>query len=153
MHFFARVDDLRSSAVQRLVAEHLAGMHAQSPPGTVHALAIEGLQRPEITFWSVWSGEALCGCGALKQIDGAAGEIKSMRTRQEYLRQGLGQFMLDEIVRTAQARGYKRLYLETGTGPGFEAAHAIYLKNGFNWCGVFGDYVATDFNVFMQKSL
>ncbi len=153
MHFVLRVDDLCSVEVQELIREHLAGMHAHSPPGHVHALAIEGLRRPEITFWSVWSGESLCGCGALKQIDNAAGEIKSMRTRVAYLRQGLGQFMLEEIVRKAQARGYKRLYLETGTGPGFEAAHALYLKNGFHWCGAFGDYVANDFSVFMEKSL
>lgn len=153
IRFVARVEDLSSPEVQDLVAEHLRGMHANSPACRVNALAIEGLQRPEITFWSVWEGESLCGCGALKALGPVSGEIKSMRTRAPYLRQGLGQFMLDEIIRTAEARGYERLYLETGTGPAFEPAHALYLKNGFEWCGAFGDYVATEFNVFMEKNL
>jgi putative acetyltransferase len=147
------IDDLSSAQVQELIAEHLAGMHAQSPPGTVHALAIDGLKHPSVTFWSVWRDGALCGCGALKEIDSTAGEIKSMRTRPAFLRQGLGQAMLDEIIRTGRARGYRRLLLETGTGPEFEAAHALYLANGFEWCGAFADYVATDFNVFMEKTL
>lgn len=151
--FVARVDDLSTPEVQALVTEHLAGMHANTPPGYVNALAIESLRRPEITFWSVWSGDALCGCGALKELEPGVGEIKSMRTRPAFLRRGLGQTMLDEIVKTARDRGYRRLYLETGTGPAFEAAHALYLKNGFQWCGVFGDYVATDFNVFMERKL
>jgi putative acetyltransferase len=153
MHFTLRIDDLSSSEVQDLIAEHLRGMLASSPACHVHALAIEGLRRPDITFWSVWSGESLCGCGALKELSPTSGEVKSMRTRSPYLRQGIGQFMLDEIVRTATNRGYERLYLETGTGVAFEAAHALYLNNGFKWCGAFGDYVATDFNVFMEKHL
>ena len=153
MRFVARIEDLSSPEVQGLVAEHLRGMHANSPACHVNALAIEGLRRPDITFWSVWSGESLCGCGALKALGPASGEIKSMRTRAPHLRQGLGQFMLDEIIRTAETRGYERLYLETGTGFAFEPAHALYLKNGFTWCGAFGDYVDTDFNVFMEKNL
>lgn len=151
--FVARIDDLGSADVQGLVSEHLQGMHSNSPPGHVHALALESLRRPEVTFWSVWQNQALCGCGALQELDGVTGEIKSMRTRAAYLRRGVGQFVLDEIIQTAVGRGYRRLYLETGTGPGFAAAHALYQKNGFAWCGAFGDYVATDFNVFMSRDI
>jgi putative acetyltransferase len=148
-----RIDDLSSPVVQALVAEHLSGMHSNSPPGHVRALAIEGLRSPDVTFWSAWIGEDLCGCGALKQIDPASGEIKSMRTRSAYLKQGVAQAVLDEIVRSATARRYAHLYLETGTGLAFEPAHALYQKNGFTWCGAFGDYRATEFNVFMVKAL
>jgi putative acetyltransferase len=151
--FRARIDDLKSAEVQELVAEHLQGMHSNTPAGHVHALALDNLRRPDVTFWTAWEGQALCGCGALKELDSASGEIKSMRTRANFLRRGVGQFVLDEIVRTAVSRGYLRLYLETGTGPAFEAAHALYMKNGFGWCGAFGDYTATDFNVFMRKDL
>ncbi len=153
MHIETRVDDLSSPAVQALVAEHLAGMHGNSPPGHVNALALEGLRRPDVTFWSAWCGQSLCGCGALKELDGASGEVKSMRTRPAFLRKGVGQAVLDQILRTARSRGYERLYLETGTGPAFAAAHALYLRNGFDWCGPFGGYAATDFNVFMEKVL
>jgi len=148
-----QVDDLSSREAQVLVAEHLADMHGNSPPGHVNALALEGLRKPGITFWTAWLGENLCGCGALKELSGSAGEVKSMRTRSAYARQGIGQAVLSEIICTAQARGYRHLYLETGTGSAFEAAHAFYAKNGFVWCGAFGDYEATEFNVFMAKAL
>jgi putative acetyltransferase len=148
-----RIDDLSSAPVQALIAEHLVGMQGHSPPGHVNALALEGLRAPEVTFWSAWQGDALCGCGALKVLDAATGEIKSMRTRAAFLGQGVGQALLDQIVRAAQQRGYQMLYLETGTGEAFAAAHRLYLKNGFTWCGAFGDYAATDFNVFMQRRL
>ncbi len=146
-------DDLASPQVQELIAEHLAGMHGNTPAGHVHALAIEGLRVPEVTFWSAWCDGKLCGCGAFKALTDTSGEIKSMRTRTAHLRKGVGQAVLDEIVRTARARGYTHLYLETGTGEPFAAAHALYLRNGFEWCGPFGDYTATEFNVFMVKRL
>ena len=148
-----RQDDLSSTEVQALVAEHLAGMHGNSPPGHVHALAIDSLRAPGLTFWTAWAEGALCGCGALKELDARSGEIKSMRTRAAFLRRGVGQALLDRIVATARERGYARLLLETGTGPAFEPAHALYLRNSFAWCGPFGDYAATDFNVFMVREL
>jgi putative acetyltransferase len=146
-----RVDDLSSPEVQALVAEHLAGMQGNTPPGHVHALAIEGLKTPEITFWSAWLDGQLGGCGALRALSATAGEVKSMRTGKAFLRQGIGQAVLDEVMRTARERGYTHLYLETGTGEAFAAAHALYQRNGFAWCGPFGDYTATYFNVFMCK--
>ena len=148
-----RIDDLTSPQVQALIAEHLAGMHSHTPTGQVHALALEALRRPEITVWTAWRGAELCGCGALKALDADSGEVKSMRTRAGCLRQGVGQAVLDEIVLTARRRGYRHLYLETGTGPAFAAAHALYLRNGFAWSDAFSDYEATAFNVFMSKAL
>jgi putative acetyltransferase len=148
-----RKDDLAGAEVQALVAEHLAGMHANSPPCHVNALALAGLRAPDMTFWVARVDGALAGCGALKALDAARGEVKSMRTRAAYLRRGVGQALLDEIVRTARQRGYAHLLLETGTGAAFEAAHALYLRNGFAWCGPFGDYRATEFNVFMERRL
>ena len=148
-----RPDDLSSPAVRSLIAEHLSGMHSNSPPGHVHALAIDNLRAPGVTFWTAWLDGALCGCGALKELDPRTGEVKSMRTRAAFLRRGVGQAILDEILRTSRERGYSRLLLETGTGPAFDAAHALYRRNGFGWCGAFGDYTATDFNVFMARDL
>lgn len=148
-----QVDDLSSAQAQALVAEHLAGMHGNSPPGHVHALAIDGLRRPGVTFWTAHRDGQLCGCGALKELNARAGEVKSMRTRAAHLRQGVGQAVLSAIVDAARSRGYRHLYLETGTGPSFAAAHALYARNGFGWCGAFGDYEATAFNVFMAKAL
>lgn len=148
-----RPDDLSSDEVRALIAEHLAGMESNSPPGQVNALAVAALQVPAVTFWAAWIGDDLVGCGALKELDPRTGEVKSMRTRAAHLRRGVGQAILDEIVRTARRRGYDRLLLETGTGPAFEPAYALYRRNGFERTDRFGDYVATDFNVFLAKAL
>lgn len=148
-----QIDDASGEEVQALILEHLSGMHKDSPPGHVNALALDSFRATDITLWSAWMDGRLCGCGALKEHDSEAAELKSMRTRAAFLGQGVGQAVLDQIIRTARVRGYKRVYLETGTGDSFAAAHALYLKNGFNWCGAFGDYKATDFNVFMVRSL
>lgn len=148
-----RQDDLSSLEVHLLVAEHLSGMHENSPPGHINALAIQSLQAPSVTFWTAWVGGLLCGCGALKEIGPLTGEIKSMRTRPAFLRRGIGQAILEEILRVARQRGYSRVLLETGTGPAFEPAHMLYLRNGFEWGDSFGEYTATDFNVFMVKAL
>jgi len=153
MPIHVRPDELSSPQVQALIAEHLAGMHGNTPAGHVHALAIDGLRAPEISFWSAWLDGQLCGCGAMKALSATTGEVKSMRTRSAYLRRGVGQAVLDEIIRTARKRAYTHLYLETGTGEPFAAAHALYLRNGFVWSGPFGDYTATAFNVFMVKVL
>ena len=148
-----RLDDLSSAEVQLLIAEHLSGMHRNSPPGHVHALAVENLRAPSVTCWAAWLDGIWCGCGALKELAPLTGEVKSMRTRAAFLRRGVGQAILDEIIRMACQRGYSRLVLETGTGQAFEPAHALYRRNGFEWSGPFGDYPATDFNVFMAKVL
>lgn len=148
-----RTDDFSSPQVQALIAEHLAGMHSNSPSGHVHALAIEGLKAPDMTFWSAWIEDQLCGCGALKRLSPTSGEVKSMRTHGSFLRRGVAQAVLDEIMRVAEQRGYSHLYLETGSGDAFAAAHALYLRNGFDWCGPFGTYAKNSFSVFMVKVL
>ncbi|MFK2930842.1 GNAT family N-acetyltransferase [Dyella agri] len=146
-------DDLSSAEVRLLIAEHLSGMHSNSPPGCVHALAIESLRSPQVTFWVARTDGVPCGCGALKALDFRTGEVKSMRTRAEFLRRGVGQAVLDEIIRAARQRGYARLLLETGTGAAFEPAHMLYRRNGFVQCDSFGEYAATGFNMFMAKAL
>ena len=102
MSIIVRPDDLSSPQVQALVTEHLAGMHGNTPAGHVHALALDSLRAPGITFWSAWLDGQLCGCGALKALGDHAGEIKSMRTRPAFLRRGVGQAVLDEIFRVAR---------------------------------------------------
>jgi putative acetyltransferase len=147
------IDDLSSLEVQELITEHLAGMQRNSPAGHVNALAIQNLKQADITLLTAWANQQLCGCGAIKELTVLSGEVKSMRTQAAYLRQGVGQALLNEIIKTAKRRSYTHLYLETGTGEAFEAAHSLYKNNGFTWCGPFGNYTATDFNVFMVKTL
>ena len=145
--------DLADTAVISLLGEHLAGMAEHSPPESIHALDIEALKAPGISFWTIRDGPDLCGCGALKELDPQHGEIKSMRTAAAHVRKGVGANMLRHIVEEARRRGYVRLSLETGSGPGFDAALALYEKFGFEYCGPFADYRDDPFSRFMTLDL
>ena len=137
-----------------LLQLHFAGMLANSPKDSCHFLDLAKLKAPEVTFWTAWEGDELLGCGALKALGEAEGEIKSMRTAPEHLGKGVGAHILQRIMATARERGYHRLSLETGSGEAFDAAQALYRKFGFSECAAFGDYPKNDpFSRFMTRVL
>lgn len=149
-----KIDDLRGPEIAALLQEHLDAMHEQSPPESVHALDLDKLRRPDITFWTAWDEDSLAGCGALKELDQTHGEIKSMRTDKAHLRKGVAAKILQQILSEARARGYQRLSLETGPTAYFHPAHALYRRFGFTECGAFGDYDGNDpYSVFMTLTL
>jgi putative acetyltransferase len=148
-----RRDDLTGQQIRGLLEEHLRSMHSLSPPESVHALDLDGLRRPEITFWTVWSAAGLLGCGALKQIDARHGEIKSMRTVTAQRRNGVGRAMVAHILAEARRRNYARLSLETGAQDAFEPARQLYESFGFSRCGPFEGYVEDPNSVFMTLEL
>jgi len=145
--------DFTDARVKALLTRHLEGMHANSPPGHVFALDWSALQRPEISFYTVWDGEELLGCGALKELSPQAGEIKSMRTADAHLRKGVASAILEHIVAEARGRGYSRLSLETGSGPAFTPAISLYRKYGFVDGDAFGEYQKSSFNQFLHLEL
>lgn len=147
--------DLTDPKTLALLGEHLAGMHSNSPSGSVYALDVEGLQSTNVAFYSVCEtdGDAPIAIGALKEIDAVTGEVKSMRTAQLHLRRGAAAFLLEFFIAAARERGYQRLCLETGSGPAFEPALALYRRYGFENCEPFGDYEASAFNQFLQLQL
>src|SRR5436305_10938083 len=147
--FTIQLDDLSGPEIAKLLQEHLDDMHLHSPPESVHALDLEELRQPEITFWSIWCGGELVGCGALKQLDPAHGEVKSMRTRIKFRGQGAGRLILRHILDEARRRGYSRLSLETGSMAAFEPARRLYATHGFTECGPFADYILDPNSVFM----
>lgn len=147
------LDDLSGPEVAGLLADHLASMRAASPACSVHALPLDGLRDPAITFWSAWVDGAVAGCGALKELSPTAGEVKSMRTAPAHLRRGVAAAVLTEIVATARARGYAELLLETGHGGPFDAAHALYARFGFVPCGPFADYTDDEFSRYFRLGL
>ena len=147
------LDDLSGPEVSNLIGEHLRNMHQLSPPESIHALGLEKLRQPDITFWTVWEGAELLGCGALKELDASHGEIKSMRTAAAHLRKGVASVMLRHILDEAKRRGYRRLSLETGSGEAFEPARQLYRRFGFAECGPFGHYVLDPNSAFMTMGL
>lgn len=148
-----KVDDLNGPEVAGLLGEHLRGMALHSPPESIHALDLEALRKPEITFWSLWDGAELMGCGALKQLDAGHAEIKSMRTASAHLRKGVARRLLQHILEEARRRRYRRVSLETGSMEAFEPARRLYAGFGFEYCGPFADYREDPNSVFMTMNL
>ena len=147
------LDDLSRPAVHALLQEHLSHMHALGPADSVHALDLTGLRVPEVSFWTVWDGPTLLGCGALKTLSPTHGEVKSMRTPQQQRRRGAGRAVLAHIIAVARQRGLQRLSLETGTVAAFVPAHRLYQSFGFEGCGPFAHYHPDVNSVFMTLVL
>ncbi|HWI30798.1 MAG TPA: GNAT family N-acetyltransferase [Microbacterium sp.] len=152
-HIEIRIDDLTGAATRELIALHLDGMHATSPPESVHALDIERLQDPAVTFWSAWIGGELAGIGALKDLGDGRGELKSMRVHDAFLGAGVGRAILRHVIAAARERGMTSLWLETGTPDDFVPAQRLYESEGFTRCGPFADYADDPFSVFMTLAL
>jgi putative acetyltransferase len=147
------VDDLTRPAIHALLNEHLQHMYELSPPESVHALDLEKLRQPNITFWTAWEGAVLLGCGALKQLDAKSAEVKSMRTPSARRRRGAGRAILAHLIDIAKTRGYTSLWLETGEVDAFKPAQKLYESFGFVYCGPFGDYALDPYSVFMKLQL
>ena len=148
-----RVDDLSGDATRALITAHLAGMHDTSPPESVHALDLDGLRDPAITFWSAWSGAELAGIGALKRLDEQRGELKSMRVDDRFRGTGVGRALLRHIVEEARGRGMTSLWLETGSTAEVLPAKRLYESEGFVECGPFEGYALDPFSIFLTRTL
>lgn len=136
-----------------MLEEHLNDMRATSPPESIHALDLAKLKDPSVQFWTIWKGRCLAGCGAIKSLDEAHGEIKSMRTANNFQKQGVVSILLIYMLKEARLLGYKKLSLETGTMDFFKPAHNLYEKYGFKDCAPFGDYSEDPYSKFMTLDL
>lgn len=152
-HIDVRIDDLSGAATRALIAAHLEGMHDTSPPESVHALDIERLGRPSVTFWSAWIDGELAGIGALKTMDAARGELKSMRVEDRFRGRGVGRALLRHIMAAARDRGMTSLWLETGSPDDFVPAVRLYESEGFTRCSPFEGYADDPFSIFMTRTL
>lgn len=140
MAFLIRKDDLKGPEIAVLLRAHLDHAARHSPPESIHALDLDRLRAPEITFWSMWLGGELVGCGALKELAADHGEIKSMHTAAAHRGKGVAARLLAHILEEAKARSYRRVSLETGTMEGFAPARALYSRFGFRLCPPFAPY-------------
>lgn len=147
------VDDLSGPEIAGFLDEHVQEMRSITPLESKHALDLESLRRPEITFWSVMDGDSLVGCGAIKRLDAGHAEIKSMRTRPARKRSGIASLLLEHIVTEARRMGFTRLSLETGATEFFLPARKLYEKFGFEYCDPFADYAPDPNSAFMTRAL
>lgn len=148
-----RVDDLRGPEIKALLEAHLELMRAITPPESVHALDLEGLRAPDVTFWTMWIEDELLCCGALKELSPTHGEIKSMHTAARARGRGLARKMVDHILNEARSRSYTRLSLETGSFDAFIPARALYADFGFKMTEPFGDYELDPNSAYMTLEL
>jgi putative acetyltransferase len=148
-----RQDDLRGPEIAALLQDHLDHARRSSPPESVHALDLDRLRVPEITFWTAWSGETLVGCAALKELAKDHGEIKSMHTAREYRGRGVAAGLVAHILDVARSRSYRRVSLETGTMEAFAPARALYARFGFQECAPFAPYRVDPHSVCMTLEL
>ena len=144
---------LDTAEVAALLGEHLVEMRRHSPPESVHALDLDRLRTPDLTFWSVWDGSDVLGCGALRELDPRHGELKSMRTAAAHLRRGVARRLLVYMILEARRRGYERLSLETGSMDAFASARQLYARFGFEPCEPFAEYGLDPYSVFMTRGL
>lgn len=151
-----RIDNLESNEIAEFLQQHIQhiqDMRATSPPESKHALDLNGLRAPEITFWTAYDAGQLVGCGALKEMDSFHAEVKSMRVSATARGKGVGSKLMNHIIEAAKAKGYRALKLETGSMEFFEPARNLYLKHGFAYCEPFGSYVVDPNSVFMELHL
>ncbi len=153
MSILIQIANLADPDFIALIEAHKALMLDHSPPESSHALLVDGLKSPEITVWEIRKDQVLVGCGALKQLSPAHGEIKSMHTIARVRRIGLGRNMLEHVLETARQRRYQRLSLETGSMDAFLPARRLYEAYGFEYCAPFGEYSEDPNSVFMTLRL
>ena len=107
-------DSPLNADVRALLEAHLTFAHTETPAGHVHALDPDALLDPAVTFFSAREDGVLLGIGALKALDDAHGELKSMHTRDVARQRGVGRAMVRHLLAVAADRGYRRVSLETG---------------------------------------
>jgi putative acetyltransferase len=147
------VDDPARDDVVRLLADHLADMHATSPPESVHALDVDALKVEAVTFWTARRDARVLGCAALKELEPDHGELKSMRTTAASRGAGVATALLLHLLDEARSRRYTRLSLETGSQDFFAPARRLYTRHGFVECGPFADYPLDPHSVFFTKEI
>ncbi|WP_043637487.1 GNAT family N-acetyltransferase [Nonomuraea candida] len=147
------VDDLSGPEIAAFLNEHVEEMKSITPPESVHALDLGKLRTSDVTFWSATDGGSVVACGAIKRLDPAHAELKSMRTASHRKRSGLASLMLEHILTEARRMGFTRLSLETGSTEFFLPARRLYEKFGFEYCEPFADYRPDPHSVFMTRSL
>ncbi|MBN6038898.1 GNAT family N-acetyltransferase [Amycolatopsis sp. 195334CR] len=147
------VDDLSGPEIAAFLGEHLEEMRSLSPLESKHALDLDDLRKPDVTFWSVYDGTELVGCGALKALDTEHAELKSMRTTTARKRGGIASFLLEHVLAEARRMRFSRISLETGSAEFFRPARRLYEKFGFTYCEPFAGYRPDPHSAFMTRTL
>jgi putative acetyltransferase len=146
-------DDPRNEDVVSLLQRHLDFARSVTPPEDVHALDLDGLSGPDITFVSLRDGGRLLGIGAIKQLDPIHVELKSIHTAEEARGNGVGRAIVEHLIGLARERGAGRVSLETGSMDEFAPSRSLYSRVGFVECEPFAEYVPSRNSTYMTMEL
>ena len=139
--------------VNQLLKKHFVELRAASPKGSAHVLDIAGLRVSSIKFWSLWKNEQLVGCGALKFLDKAHGEFKSIRVHNNFRGKGNGIKVINHLIDKARKLKIQRISLETGAGDFFIPARKLFDNCGFKPCQPFAHYKEDVNSLYLTKHL
>jgi GNAT superfamily N-acetyltransferase len=95
-------------------------------------------------------GEAV-GCGAFKEFEDGAVEVKRMFVHPEQRGQGIAVSVLAELEKWAAELGFNSCVLETGKKQ--PEAIRLYEKSGYEYIPNYGQYVGMDNSVCMRKRI
>ena len=126
--------------VNDLLKKHFIELRSVSPEGSAHVLDIDGLKDQSIKFWSLWEGNNLIGCGALKFLEKEHGEFKSIRVADKFRKKGIGERIINHLIEEAKKLKISKLSIETGAGEFFLPARNLFSKFGFKKCPPFAHY-------------
>lgn len=144
---------LDDPAVQGLLAHHARELRSTSPPESAHVFDLSGLRAPRVRFWTAYDADGPVGVAALKRLDAAEAELRSMRTAPGRTGEGIGHLLLDHVVAQARRAGFSRVSLVTGAQAFFAPAVALYTRAGFVPCEPFGSYRPDPASVFLTLEL
>ena len=137
--------------VDELLKKHFIELRAASPEGSAHVLDVAGLKVKSIKFWSLWENKRLFGCGALKFLNNAHGEFKSIRVHDDFRNKGNGIKVIDHLIGEAKILNIKRISIETGASDFFIPARKLFKKCYFEPCKPFAHYKEDINSIYLTK--
>jgi putative acetyltransferase len=137
----------------QILQAHWLFCTSSTPIEHVYALDASKLFSPDITVFGARIDGELVGVGAMRRLDTEHAELKSMHTLAKSRGLGVGKAMVAHIEEFARRSGIERMSLETGTNEAFRPARELYKSLGYQSCDAFGDYVLSEDNMCMTKSI
>lgn len=127
-------------------------MSALYPSESNHFEPADGLRPPHGSFYGVWVGERLVGCGGVKLVEaGGYGEIKRLFVLDSERGRGIARLLMARLEADLAGRGLGLARLETGIRQ--PEALALYRRLGYAERGPFGGYALDPLSVFFEKRL
>jgi len=110
-----------------------------------------GPLREREVYLLAWRDGVAVGCGALRRVDGATGELRRMFVTRQARREGVGRALLARLEADAIALGYRKLVLETGIKQ--KPAMALYRASGWRRIKPYGPFVDDPTSVCFGKTM